>query len=224
MSAASSITAIHVENIEFPAVVTSPVTGKSYFLGGAGERGLTINGTFIKFTCIGVYLEDKAVESLATKWKGKTSEELLETLDFYRDIISGPFEKLIRGSKIKELSGPEYSRKVMENCVAHLKSVGTYGDAEVEAIQKFAEAFKNVNFPPGASVFYRQSPDGILGLSFSKDISIPEKEDAIIENKAASSAVLETMIGEHAVSPDLKRCLAARLPALLNEGTFKIGN
>lgn len=63
-----------------------------------------------------------------------------------------------------------------------------------------------------------------LQLSFSKDISIPEKEDTIIKNKAVSSAVLETMIGEHAVSPDLKRCLAARLPALLNEGTFKIGN
>jgi chalcone isomerase len=53
----------------------------------------------------------------------------------------------------------------MENCVAHLKSVGTYGDAEAEAMQKFAEAFKPVNFPPGASVFYRQSPDGILGVS-----------------------------------------------------------
>jgi chalcone isomerase len=61
-----------------------------------------------------------------------------------------------------------------------------------------------------------------LQLSFSQDASIPEKEAAVIENKAASSAVLETMIGEHAVSPDLKRCLAARLPALLNEGTFKI--
>lgn len=221
---AASITAITVENLEYPAVVTSPVTGKSYFLGGAGERGLTIEGNFIKFTAIGVYLEDIAVASLAAKWKGKSSQELLETLDFYRDIISGPFEKLIRGSKIRELSGPEYSRKVMENCVAHLKSVGTYGDAEAEAMQKFAEAFKPINFPPGASVFYRQSPDGILGLSFSQDTSIPEKEAALIENKAVSSAVLETMIGEHAVSPDLKRCLAARLPALLNEGAFKIGN
>ncbi|CAJ2631078.1 unnamed protein product [Trifolium pratense] len=161
----SAITAIHVENIEFPAVITSPVTGKSYFLGGAGERGLTIEGKFIKFTAIGVYLEDVAVASLATKWKGKSSEELLETLDFYRDIISGPFEKLIRGSKIRELSGPEYSRKVTENCVAHLKSVGTYGDAEVEAMEKFVEAFKPINFPPGASVFYRQSPDGILGVN-----------------------------------------------------------
>ncbi|TKY50621.1 Chalcone--flavonone isomerase [Spatholobus suberectus] len=215
---APTITGVHVEFLEFPAVITSTASGRTYFLGGAGERGLTIEGKFIKFTAIGVYVEDKAVASLATKWKGKASEELAETLDFFRDIISGPFEKLVRGSKILPLSGPEYSRKVMENCVAHLKSVGTYGDAEAAAIEKFAQAFKNVNFPPGGSVFYRQSPDGILGLSFSEDATLPGKEAAVIENKAVSEAVLETMIGEHAVSPDLKRSLASRLPKVLNEG------
>ncbi|KAK7343265.1 hypothetical protein VNO77_11880 [Canavalia gladiata] len=217
MVPAASITAIQVENLEFSPVITAQTTGKSYFLGGAGERGLTIEGNFIKFTGIGVYLEDKALPSLATKWKGKTSEELVEALDFFRDIISGPFEKIIRGSKIRELSGPEYSKKVMENCVAHMNSVGTYGDAEAVAIEKFAQAFKNVHFPPGASVFYRQSPDGILGLSFSKDATLPENEDAVIENKAVSEAVLETMIGEHAVSPDLKRSLASRLPEALSQ-------
>nr|ARB43742.1 chalcone isomerase [Glycyrrhiza uralensis] len=224
--AAPVITAIQVENVEFPPLYTPPATGKSYFLGGAGERGLVIEGNFIKFTGIGVYLEDKAVASLAPKWKGKSFEELRDTLDFFRDIISGPFEKLIRGSKIRPLSGPEYSKKVIENSVAHMRSCGTYGDAEAAAIEQFAQAFKNVNFPPGASGFYRQSPDGILGLSFSQDGSIPEKEAAVIENKAVSGVVLETMIGEHAVSPDLKRCLAERLPVLLNAGTtnFKIGN
>ncbi|KOM36542.1 hypothetical protein LR48_Vigan02g269200 [Vigna angularis] len=218
MATAPTITDVQVEFLHFPAVVTSSATGKTYFLGGAGERGLTIEGKFIKFTAIGVYLEDKAVASLAAKWKGKPSEELIEILDFYRDIISGPFEKLIRGSKILPLTGTEYSRKVMENCVAHLKSVGTYGDAEAAAIEHFAETFKKVNFAPGASVFYRQSPDGILGLSFSEDASIPAEEAAVIENKAVSAAVLETMIGEHAVSPDLKRSLASRLPAVLNDG------
>ncbi|KAL1295621.1 hypothetical protein HN51_056473 [Arachis hypogaea] len=218
MAAEPSITAIQFENLVFPAVVTPPGSSKSYFLAGAGERGLTIDGKFIKFTGIGVYLEDKAVPSLAGKWKDKSSQQLLQTLHFYRDIISGPFEKLIRGSKILALSGVEYSRKVMENCVAHMKSVGTYGDAEAAAIQQFAEAFKNVNFKPGASVFYRQSPLGHLGLSFSEDGNIPEKEAAVIENKPLSSAVLETMIGEHAVSPDLKRSLAARLPAVLQQG------
>lgn len=219
MAATPTITAVQVEFLEFPPVVTSPATAKTYFLGGAGERGLTIEGKFIKFTGIGVYLEDKAVASLATKWKGKSSQHLLETLDFFRDIISGPFEKLIRGSKILPLSGPEYSSKVIENCVAHMKSVGIYGDAEAAAIEKFREAFKNVTFPPGASVFYRQSPDGILGLSFTQEGTAPPgNEAAVIENKAVSAAVLETMIGEHAVSPDLKRSLASRLPALLNHG------
>lgn len=54
-----------------------------------GVRGLDINGEFVKFTGIGVYLEDKAVASLAAKWKGKSPVELLESLDFYRDIIKG---------------------------------------------------------------------------------------------------------------------------------------
>ncbi|RDY14729.1 Chalcone--flavonone isomerase 1B-1 [Mucuna pruriens] len=214
MAAAATISGVQVEFLEFPALVTSSASGKTYFLGGAGERGLMIEERFIKFTGIGVYLEDKAVESLAAKWKGKAEHYLLDTLDFYRDIISGPFEKLIRGSKILPLNGAEYSKKVIENCVAHMKCVGTYGDAEAAAIEKFGQAFKDVNFLPGASVFYRQSPDGILGLSFSQDATLPANEAAVIENKAVSEAVLETMIGENAVSPDLKRSLASRLPAL----------
>jgi chalcone isomerase len=220
----SSLTPIHVESLQFPASITSPATAKTYFLGGAGERGLTIEGKFIKFTGIGVYLEDTAVDSLSPKWKGKTPEELNDSLDFFRDIISSPTEKLIRGSKLRPLSGVEYSSKVMQNCVAHMKSAGIYGGAEAAAIEKFTEAFRNVHFPPGSSVFYRQSPDGKLGLSFSQDDTIPEKEAVVIENKALSEAVLETMIGEHAVSPDLKHCLAERLPVVLNQGLLLSGN
>nr|WIL10283.1 chalcone synthase [Grona styracifolia] len=222
MATAQSISGVQVENLEFPPLVTSPVSRRTYFLGGAGVRGLVIEGDFIKFTGLGVYLEDKAVASLASKWKGKTSQELVDTLEFFRDIVSGSFEKLIRCSYIRTLSGPEYSRKVSENSVAHMKSVDTYGDAEAAAIEKFRQAFKDVNFPPGASVFFRQSPNGTLGLSFSEDARIEGKEDAVIENKAVSEAVLETMIGEPAVSPALKQSLASRLPTLFNHGTIII--
>jgi len=79
--------------------------------------------------------------------------------------ILGPFEKLVRGGKLKTLDGREYVRKVSENCVAYMKSDGTYGDEEEKAIEKFREAFKDQNFPPGASVFYKQSPSGTLGVS-----------------------------------------------------------
>lgn len=54
---------------------------------------MTIDGEFVKFTAIGVYLEEKAVPSLAAKWKGKSAAELLVSLDFYRDIINGIYIK-----------------------------------------------------------------------------------------------------------------------------------
>ena len=55
----------------------------------AGVRGLEIQGKFIKFTAIGVYLEDSAIPSLALKWKGKTADELMKSVGFFNDIVTG---------------------------------------------------------------------------------------------------------------------------------------
>jgi len=66
---------------------------------------------------------------------------------------------------VRTLEGSEYVRKVSENCIAHMKFEGTYGDAEEKAIQELREAFKVQFFPPGAGVFFRQSPNGTLGVS-----------------------------------------------------------
>ncbi|CAL5210286.1 unnamed protein product [Lathyrus oleraceus] len=221
---AASITGITIENLEFPAVVTPPGSTNSYFLGGAGVRGVFIDGGFLKATGISVYLEESAISSLALKWKGKTEAELLDSLDFYRDIIKGPFEKLIRGGKIITLDGREYVRKVSENCIAFMKSDGTYNDEEEKAIEKFRQAFQEQHFPPGSSVFYKQSPNGTLGLSFSKDGTIPEDEHSVIDNKPLSESVLETMIGEIPVSPALKESLATRIHEFLKIENFNIGN
>ncbi|KAG5556977.1 hypothetical protein RHGRI_007281 [Rhododendron griersonianum] len=68
-----AVTKIIIEGHVFPPVVKSPGTINSFFLGGAGERGLEIQGKFIKFTAIGVYVEVRAVASLAVKWKGKSA-------------------------------------------------------------------------------------------------------------------------------------------------------
>jgi len=54
-----------------------------------------IDGVFVKVTGIGVYLEENAVTSLASKWKGRTAADLLESLDFYRDIIKGRSSHLV---------------------------------------------------------------------------------------------------------------------------------
>lgn len=63
---------------------------------------------------------------------------------------------------ILPLTGKQYSEKVAENCVAHWKAIGTYTDAENQAIEKFLNIFQNETFPPGASILFTQSPVGAL--------------------------------------------------------------
>jgi chalcone isomerase len=89
-----SVTALDIENNLFPPTVTPPGSTDNFFLGGAGERGLQIQDKFVKFTAIGVYLQDIAVPYLATKWKGKTAQELTETIPFFRDIVTGTYNLL----------------------------------------------------------------------------------------------------------------------------------
>nr|AEO36980.1 chalcone isomerase [Dimocarpus longan] len=217
MQSSPSVTEIQVENVTFTPFVKPPGSTKTLFLGGAGERGLEIQGKFIKFTAIGVYLEDVAVSWLAVKWKGKTAEELTESVEFFRDIVTGPFEKFMKVTMILPLTGQQYSEKVTENCIAFWKSIGIYTDAEARATEKFTKIFKDETFPPGTSILFTQSPHGSLTISFSKDGTIPEVGNAVIENKLLSEAILESMIGKHGVSPPAKKSLAARLSILLND-------
>lgn len=221
MNPSQSVTELQVENVTFTPSVQPPGSAKSHFLGGAGERGLEIEGKFVKFTAIGVYLEDNAVPLLAGKWKGNTAEQLTESVEFFRDVVTGPFEKFTKVTMILPLTGAQYSEKVAENCVAIWKSFGIYTDAEGKAVEKFIEVFKDEIFPPGSSILFTQSPRS-LTISFSKDGSIPKDGAAAIENKLLSEAVLESMIGKNGVSPAARKSLAERLSALLNETSDKV--
>lgn len=206
-----SASEVQVESVVFPAAVKPPGSDKTLFLGGAGVRGVEIQGNFVKVTAIAVYLEDTAVPALAVKWKGKTADELADSQDFIAEIITGPFEKLTKVTMLAPLTGQQYSEKVAENCIAQWKAAGKHSDAESEAIDKFLQVFKDESFPPGASILFTQSPAGSLTIAFSKDGGIPEQGKVVIQNKLLAEAILESIIGKHGVSPSARQSLAARL-------------
>lgn len=52
-------------------------------------------------------------------------------------------------------------------------------------------------------------------ISFSEDDSVPCVGNAVIENKQLSEAVLDSIIGEHGVSPAAKCSIAKRVSELL---------
>ncbi|KAG9151242.1 hypothetical protein Leryth_002794 [Lithospermum erythrorhizon] len=217
MAMSQSVTSVQVENHVFPAAVTPPDSSNTLFLGGAGVRGMEIQGKFIAFTVIAVYLESIAIPSLAVKWKGKTPHELTDSVDFFKDIFGGPFEKFTQVTMVLPLSGKQYSEKVAENCVTYLKDIGKYTEAESKAIDEFLGVFKNQNFTPGASVLFTHSSMGSLHIGFSKDSSIPKEGNVIIENQHLSEAILESIIGKNGVSPQAKQSLAERLSELFGK-------
>nr|AYE39533.1 chalcone isomerase [Dioscorea alata] len=208
---------LEIEGFVFPAEVSIPGFSEPLFLGGAGVRGLEIGDKFIKFTAIGVYLGNGVVASLAGKRRGKSGDELSNSVEFFRDVITGPFEKLTQVTMILPLTGQQYSEKVAENCISSWKEAGVYTEAEAKAVEKFKEIFHHETFPHAASIIFSHSFSGSVSIGFSKDGSIPKTWNAVIENKRLSEAILESIIGEHGVSPAAKKSLAFRLSKLLSE-------
>lgn len=179
-------------------------------------RGLEINGNFIKFTSIGVYLEESAsLQYLSPKWKLLSASELSKSVEFFRDVVTGPFSKFTRVTMLMPLTGEQYSDKVAENCEKIWKLMKIFTDAEAEALDKFKEAFKDKTFPPGSSILFTQLPTGDLSVAFSDDSSVHrDAETVVISNKLLSEAVLESIIGEHGVSPATRENMAERFVRL----------
>lgn len=46
----------------------------------------------MKVTAAGVYLEDKAIQSVGVKWKGKTAKELMDSDEFFTDVVTGTLQ------------------------------------------------------------------------------------------------------------------------------------
>ncbi|KAG2311226.1 hypothetical protein Bca52824_022783 [Brassica carinata] len=200
-----TVTKLQVDSVTFPPSVISPASSNPLFLGGAGVRGLEIQGKFMIFTVIGVYLDPVVVPSLSVKWKGKTTEELTESVPFFREIVT----EIHKVAMKLPLTGQQYSEKVTENCVAIWKSLGIYTDSEAKDVERFVQVFKDEMFPPGASILFALSSKGSLTLigaidlhlrlhvAYSKDDSIPETGKVVIENKLLAEAVLESIIGKN---------------------------
>lgn len=210
--------AMEVEGVVFSPTVAFPTSSKELILAGAGVRGMMIEGKFVKFTTSGFYIEEAIVAHLLLRWKQRTAEELGNTLDFYMDLVTCPYEKLVRVAFILPLTGIEFCLKVSEHCRIACEAAGMYSEAEAKAIEQLKDIFKDKNFLPGYSTLFSISPAG-LGIAFSKDgWSVPEKDAAIvIENRALAEGFLATVIGENGVTPAAKAAIADRVSKLLNE-------
>ncbi|KAH0936154.1 hypothetical protein HID58_013271 [Brassica napus] len=184
-----SVTNLQVDSVNFPPSVISPASSNPLFLGGAG---IDVVGDKFVITFFGVYLDPVAVPLLSVKWKGKTTE-LMESVPFFREVVTGTFEKLIKVMMRVPLPGQLYSQIITGTSVKIWKSLGIYTYSEAKAVERFLEVFKDEKFPRGASILFALSPEGSL-----------------------TRPVLEFIIGTEAASPGTRLSVAERLSQLMN--------
>nr|QDF63020.1 chalcone isomerase [Microlepia speluncae] len=201
---------LDIEGVAFAPSVKGLGCSNSLILGGAGDRGLEINGNYIKFTAIGIYVEEGIIPHLSPKLSGKSVEELCDKELLFEEVLAAPFEKLVRVVFLLPLSGPQYSEKVLERIGVQ----AMYTDLKDEHKQQFLEVFNPENFPPRSSVILSFTKEG-LKVAFTKGNEIPEEPVAVIADKAFADAVLTTIIWKDGVSPAAKVSLAERLSKYL---------
>nr|QDF63001.1 chalcone isomerase [Lindsaea orbiculata] len=204
---------LDIEGVAFAPSVAALGSAKPLVLGGAGDRGLEINGNYIKFTAIGIYIEDGIIPHLSSKLSGKTVLELCEKDLLFEEVIYAPFEKLVRVVFIAPLTGIQYSEKVLER----ISVQALYTDIKEEHKQQFLEIFKGESFPPQSSAILSFSKEG-LKVAFSKGDDVPAKAVGTIENARFADAVLGTIIWRDGVSPAAKVSLAERVSKYLQLG------
>ncbi|KAH7285585.1 hypothetical protein KP509_33G035400 [Ceratopteris richardii] len=196
---------LDIEGIPFAATATTLGSTTELILGGAGFRGLEIQGKLIKFTAIGIYVEAAIIPHLSQKLAGKSLEELCENDLIFNEVVAAPHDKLVRVTFLAPLTGPQYSEKVVER-IGLIENSGV----KEESLKLFLEIFKTENFPPGTSVVVSFTKSA-LKIAFTKDNEIPKEPAAVIEDEAFACGFLASIIGKDGVSPAAKNSFAKRI-------------
>nr|GEU53797.1 chalcone isomerase [Tanacetum cinerariifolium] len=212
-----SFNGIQLESMFIPSSIKPPGATNTLFLVGAGERYLEMDGNKVKVTATGIYLEEKAIESLAIKWNGKTDIELMDSDEFYNDIYNGPFEKLIHVNPLVPLMGKHFAEVTSSKMVDMWKEDGTYTDLDAKTVDKYLEVFKDETLMPGGdSVLLTFLSDRSVPLSIGKDGIIPKTPIAVLDHKKWAPTMLEAAIGRDGVYLQARRTIASRISNLYN--------
>lgn len=201
----SQFGALEVEGVDFAPSVTALGSDKQLVLGGAGFRGLEINGNLVKFTSIAIYVEKTIIPHLSSKLGGKSVEQLCENELLSDEVIAAPCEKLVWVAFLVPLSGPQYSEKVVEGIRLQANP-----PVKEETLKQYLELLKSENFPPGTSLLTSLTEEGVK-IAFMKGNVVPSEPCAVINDKDFGRAFLRTIIGKNGVSPQAKVSLAQRL-------------
>ncbi|KAL6531154.1 Chalcone isomerase-like protein 2 [Orobanche hederae] len=212
MSSETEALAVMVdEMIPFP-----PHVNKLSLL-GHGITDIEIHFLQIKFTAIGVYMDQQIVSHL-NKWKGKSAADLAQDNDFFEAIISAPVDKLVRVVVIKEIKGSQFGVQIESAVRDRLAEVDKYEEDEEEALEQVVTFFQSKYLKTNSvlTFYFPAAASPTAEIAFASG----GKEDSKIEVKNANVVeMIEKWYlgGSAGVSPTMISSLAAGLSVELSK-------
>ena len=146
----------------------------------------------VKVYAVGLYVADSALAGPLAAHKGK-----LGTPAFYKDLVSGDFEKQIVMKFTRDLSADQIQEAFRE----------TLAGADAAKLGQFLAFFSDVKV--GQECLLMWKPGGTL------EAKTPSVERGAIADKAFASAVFGIWLGDKAIQDDIKKGLASRAGELI---------
>lgn len=177
--------------------ITEPKSGVK-FAAKQGDMSLLGVGlrtkTFLKVKvyAVGLYVADSALSGPLAAHKGKTT-----TPAFYKDLVSGDFEKQIVMKFTRDLSADQIQEAFRE----------TLAGADPAKMSQFLAGFGAVKVGQDAVITWK--PGGVLETKATGTVGAP------IADKNFAAAVFGIWLGDKAIQDDIKKGLASRAVELL---------
>ena len=179
------------QDVKEPAsgVTFAPKVGDMSLL-GVGLRTKTF--LKVKVYTVGLYVADSALAGPLATYKGKTT-----TPAFYKDLVSGDFEKQIQMKFVRDLTAAQVRNGFRE----------ALPGAEKGKVETFAGYFSEIKSGQECSI--KWAPGGTLEVTMAGQAKAP------IADKTFASAVFGIWLGEKPIQEDIKKGLVARADGLI---------
>lgn len=177
--------------------ITEPKSGVK-FAAKQGDMSLLGVGlrtkTFLKVKvyAVGLYVADSALTGPLAAHKGKTT-----TPAFYKDLVSGDFEKQLVMKYTRDLSADQIQEAFRE----------VLAGTDPGRLAQFLALFGPIK--QGQECVLAWKPGGLL------EVRPPDMVAKPIEDKAFAAAVFGIWLGDKAIQDDIKKGLASRAGELL---------
>ncbi|XP_026427758.1 chalcone--flavonone isomerase 2-like [Papaver somniferum] len=203
--------AIEIEGCKFRPFVTPPGSTQILFLAGSGVKEEFGDSKSMKYSSCAIYLQPTCILYLAKAWAQKSVVDITQSLNFFMDIATGPFEKYCRITMLETAKGEDYAAMITKNCEEMLTNSKRYSETAKAALTKFSEAFNGRTLASGSSIHVTVSTSNSVTLAFTEDGSTPKQGDVTLDCKEVGEAFLMSTISLHTT---IRESMGSRISGL----------